>query len=83
MSGFIINQQLKNIFENKDYLIFIGALLTTVVFQILSNFANDYGDGVKGTDTQRNGEARMVSSGKISAKAMENATINFCFLVCF
>ena len=30
----------------------ILALLTTIGFQIISNFANDYGDGVKGTDNE-------------------------------
>ncbi|MEZ4890103.1 MAG: hypothetical protein R2779_05950 [Crocinitomicaceae bacterium] len=28
------------------------AILTTLLFQILSNLANDYGDGVKGTDNE-------------------------------
>ena len=41
--------------------IFLLALLTTVLFQILSNFANDYGDGVKGTDNEhRIGPARAL-----------------------
>lgn len=82
LSGFYnkSSDALKNIFESKDYLIFIGAILTTIVFQVLSNFANDYGDGIKGTDVNRNGEARMVNSGKISAKAMKNATLIFAIL---
>ncbi len=33
--------------------IFWLAILTTVGFQIVSNFANDYGDGVKGSDNHR------------------------------
>ena len=40
----------------KSYWIFILAILTTIGFQVLSNFANDYGDGVKGTDNKREGE---------------------------
>ena len=55
--------------------IFWLAILTTIGFQVLSNFANDYGDGVKGTDDNRKGEARMVSSGAISPKQMKNAMI--------
>jgi 1,4-dihydroxy-2-naphthoate octaprenyltransferase len=47
------------------------AILTTIGFQILSNFANDYGDGVKGTDAHRKGEKRMVASGLISPKQMK------------
>ena len=53
--------------------IFSLALITTIGFQVISNFANDYGDGVKGTDAIRIGEERMVSSGKISPMQMKKA----------
>tara|TARA_R110001632_G_scaffold53818_4_gene132247 strand:- start:5695 stop:6639 length:945 start_codon:yes stop_codon:yes gene_type:complete len=55
--------------------VFWLAILTTIGFQVLSNFANDYGDGIKGTDAIRTGEERMVSSGKISPKQMKSAMI--------
>nr|WP_299032858.1 1,4-dihydroxy-2-naphthoate octaprenyltransferase [uncultured Tenacibaculum sp.] len=55
--------------------IFWLAILTTIGFQVLSNFANDYGDGVKGTDNEREGEVRMVASGAITPKQMKNAMI--------
>lgn len=58
-----------------DYCIFILAILTTICFQVVSNFANDYGDGVKGTDANRQGEKRLVASGIISAKQMKTAMI--------
>lgn len=64
-----------NFLNEKNYLIFILAILTTIGFQVLSNFANDYGDGVKGTDDNREGEARMVSSGAITPKQMKMAMI--------
>ncbi len=67
-----INIGSKNIFESP---IFWLAILTTIGFQVLSNFANDYGDGVKGTDNEREGEARMVASGAITPKQMKNAMI--------
>jgi 1,4-dihydroxy-2-naphthoate octaprenyltransferase len=51
------------------------AILTTIGFQVLSNFANDYGDGIKGSDKNRVGEARMVSSGAITPKQMKSAMI--------
>ena len=42
--------------------VFAGTLLTAVVFQILSNFANDYGDGLKGTDNhERIGPKRVFN----------------------
>ena len=44
-----------------------SALLTTVAFQITSNFANDYGDGVKGTDDDsRIGPKRALQSGLLN-----------------
>ncbi|WP_435415994.1 1,4-dihydroxy-2-naphthoate octaprenyltransferase [Polaribacter aestuariivivens] len=55
--------------------IFWLAILTTIGFQVLSNFANDYGDGIKGSDKNRTGEARMVSSGVITPKQMKRAMI--------
>ncbi|MFY9242381.1 MAG: 1,4-dihydroxy-2-naphthoate octaprenyltransferase [Polaribacter sp.] len=55
--------------------IFWLAILTTIGFQVLSNFANDYGDGIKGSDKNRTGEARMVSSGAITPKQMKMAMI--------
>ena len=64
-----------NFLNEKNYLIFILAILTTIGFQVLSNFANDYGDGVKGTDDNREGEVRMVSSGAITPKQMKMAMI--------
>ncbi len=59
----------------KNYWVFGLAILTTIGFQVLSNFANDYGDGVKGTDKNREGEARMVASGAITPKQMKRAMI--------
>ena len=60
-----------------DWQIFALAILVTILYQILSNFANDYGDGIKGTDLLRteNAEIRMVASGKISAQKMKSAVI--------
>jgi 1,4-dihydroxy-2-naphthoate octaprenyltransferase len=54
--------------------IVIFALLTTLGLQILSNFANDYGDGVKGTDNDdRVGPKRAIQSGVISPAQMKTA----------
>ena len=52
------------------------ALSTTLGLQILSNFANDYGDGVKGTDNEdRIGPKRAIQSGAITPQAMKRAMI--------
>ncbi len=57
------------------------SLLTTIGFQVLSNFANDYGDGVKGTDNEdRVGPQRALQSGAISPEAMKKAMYLTAFL---
>jgi 1,4-dihydroxy-2-naphthoate polyprenyltransferase len=56
--------------------IFLLASLTTILLQILSNCANDYGDYTNGKDTsQRIGPRRMVQSGEISQPHMRVALI--------
>ena len=58
-----------------DWQIFALAMLVTLLYQILSNFANDYGDGIRGTDLNRKGEARAVAAGHITANQMKNGVI--------
>ena len=40
-----------------NWQVFIFALLTTVVLQVLSNYANDYGDAISGKD---NGQIQPI-----------------------
>ena len=82
MGSFIARWKLLQNGETWDITIFALALLVTLLYQVLSNYANDYGDGVKGTDKNRIGEAeqRAVASGKISASQMRNAVILFALL---
>ena len=57
-----------------NWKIVLSALATTLLLQILSNFANDYGDGLKGTDNDdRIGPKRAIQSGTISPHAMRTA----------
>ena len=56
--------------------VFSFAILTTLGLQILSNFANDYGDGIKGTDNDdRVGPKRAIQSGVISPAAMKKGIV--------
>ncbi len=56
--------------------VFLLALSTTVLFQILSNLANDLGDTLKGADNSgRVGPMRSVQSGEISKAAMKRAIL--------
>ena len=59
-----------------NWKIVIFALTTTLGLQILSNFANDYGDGIKGTDNEdRVGPKRAIQSGVISPAEMKKAMV--------
>jgi 1,4-dihydroxy-2-naphthoate octaprenyltransferase len=67
-----------------NWRIFSFAIVTTLGLQILSNFANDYGDGVKGTDNEdRVGPKRAIQSGVISPQAMKSAIIITAVLTLF
>jgi 1,4-dihydroxy-2-naphthoate polyprenyltransferase len=54
------------------WVIFLFATLTTLLLQVLSNFANDYGDFASGADNkERIGPRRLVQSGEISPNQMK------------
>ncbi|WP_420399426.1 1,4-dihydroxy-2-naphthoate polyprenyltransferase [Flagellimonas sp.] len=76
LSGIIVGTALAVFQGQFNSTIFTLALLTTIGFQITSNFANDYGDGVKGTDNEdRIGPARALQSGILSRKALKKGII--------
>ncbi len=58
---------------------FINALLALTVglaLQIGVNYANDYSDGIRGTDSERIGPTRLVASGLASASEVKNAALS-------
>ncbi|MBO0933176.1 1,4-dihydroxy-2-naphthoate polyprenyltransferase [Fibrella aquatilis] len=59
-----------------SWLTFGLAVLTTICLQVLSNFANDYGDAVSGKDTpDRVGPRRAVATGDLTKEAMFRAML--------
>ena len=62
-------------FASRDFSIThsLLALVVALALQIGVNYANDYSDGIKGTDSDRIGPLRLVGSGVASAKAVRNA----------
>ena len=57
------------------------AVLTTLLLQILSNLANDYGDSEKGTDNDdRIGPKRAVQAGILSFSEIKGAIVLFSLL---
>ena len=56
------------------------ALLVSLSLQIGVNYANDYSDGIRGTDDSRIGPIRLTATGLASAKSVKNAAfISFFF----
>ncbi len=76
LAGFLAAEQ-----HQFDSVIFILSLVTATLFQVLSNYANDYGDGVKGTDNaQRVGPKRAIQSGEITPTQMKKVVVITGFL---
>lgn len=75
VSGIIVGSSLGSVDTFWKSSVFWLAIATTIGFQVLSNFANDYGDGIKGTDEDREGEQRLVASGIITPKQMKKAML--------
>ncbi|PTX42333.1 1,4-dihydroxy-2-naphthoate prenyltransferase [Christiangramia gaetbulicola] len=76
ISGILVGSSIAAHAGHFDIAIFSLALGTTLGLQILSNFANDYGDGVKGTDNdERIGPVRAIQSGLITQKEMMMAMV--------
>ena len=49
------------------------ALVVSLALQVGVNYANDYSDGIKGTDDNRVGPTRLVASSLASAKSVKQA----------
>ncbi len=62
---------------------FILALLVALALQIGVNYANDYSDGVRGTDDDRVGPIRLVGSGLAKPEAVKRAAFLSFFVAAF
>ncbi|MEP2689930.1 1,4-dihydroxy-2-naphthoate octaprenyltransferase [Maribacter dokdonensis] len=72
ISGIFVGTALAAYYGATNVTIFILALCTTIGLQVTSNFANDYGDGVKGTDgDDRIGPKRALQSGLLTAAELK------------
>lgn len=81
LSGIILGSAIAFYDGFQSWTVFGLSMTTTVLFQIISNLANDLGDSQKGTDNdQRIGPTRAVQSGVISLGEMKRAVILFSVL---
>ncbi len=56
------------------------ALGVSLALQVGVNYANDYSDGIKGTDDDRVGPLRLVGSGLVAARQVKIAALAFLAL---
>lgn len=63
--------------QNFDLWLTLGALSVALFLQIAVNYANDYSDGVRGTDDFRVGPKRLTGSGAARAKDVKLVAFSF------
>lgn len=51
----------------------LGALVVALAIQVGTNYANDYSDGIRGTDDARVGPLRLVGSGLVRPRSVKRA----------
>lgn len=76
VSGILVGTAIASLYTSIDFLVFTLAIFTTIGFQVTSNFANDYGDGVKGTDNDnRIGPKRVLQRGLLTRKTLKKGIV--------
>ena len=76
LSGIFFGATVALAIENFDPSVFHWALVVTISLQVLSNFANDLGDGLKGTDNEnRIGPKRALQAGLLSARELKTGIV--------
>lgn len=53
----------------------VPALVVSLALQVGVNYANDYSDGIRGTDDQRVGPLRLVGSGLVEPRRVKRAAL--------
>jgi 1,4-dihydroxy-2-naphthoate octaprenyltransferase len=67
-------------YASADAVLATLALVVALAFQVGVNYANDYSDGVRGTDAQRIGPMRLTAAGVAAPVAVKRAALT-CFAV--
>ncbi len=80
ISGILVGSSFAYNINSFDNIIFFLSIITAISFQVLSNFANDLGDGILGTDNQRIGPDRVIASGKLSLKELKKGIVINVFI---
>ena len=76
LSGIFFGATVALAIKNFNPSVFHWALIVTISLQVLSNFANDLGDGLKGTDNEnRIGPKRALQAGLLSARELKTGIV--------
>lgn len=76
ISGIVVGNALCVQDSKFSWVLFGLMVFTAIAFQIVSNLANDYGDGVKGTDNaERVGPKRVLQAGLLSRSVLKKGII--------
>lgn len=75
LSSVFLGTSLVNFYKTPHWDLVVLVVLISIGLQILSNYANDYGDFVKGTDTKAVRNDRMLSANKITPESMKKVLI--------
>lgn len=76
----IIGTAAAMVLDSHDLGLALLALVVSLCLQIAVNYANDYSDGIRGTDEQRSGPVRLVGSRLATAANVRFAAFFFFFL---
>jgi 1,4-dihydroxy-2-naphthoate polyprenyltransferase len=66
--------------DSHDLGLALLALVVSLCLQVGVNYANDYSDGVRGTDAERAGPARLVGGGRAKAENVKLAALASFFV---
>lgn len=69
----ILGSATANLSDNFNPNLALGALLVALFLQIGVNYANDYSDGIRGTDDNRVGPLRLTASGLVRPRSVKIA----------
>ena len=73
LSTILIGASISNFYKPLDWFLFVLLIVIATSLQVLSNFANDYGDFQKGTDQIAERNDRMLTTGAIRLKQVKRA----------
>ena len=84
-NGLALSQIASSSLDWHNITVFLLTLWVALALQILSNLANDYGDGVKGTDNLRdiNSPERMIAQGLLRPEQLKRLIIGWATITFF